>query len=60
MNILDELGLSGRDFDHPVWTNRDQSPHPAYALRWHVVSRYPDKVLKRRRLRDLKRIYKPK
>jgi len=60
MNILDELGFSGRDFDHPVWTNQDWLPHSTYDLRWYAVSRCPNSVLKRRKLRKLKRIYEPK
>jgi hypothetical protein len=37
MNILDELGLRGRDFDHPVWINRSGLPN---ALLPHTIKQY--------------------
>ena len=59
MNILEELGFDGRDFDHPVWVNQDWPPHSTYALKRYALSRYPESESKRAKLRELKRIYKP-
>jgi hypothetical protein len=48
MNILDELGLRGRDFDHPVWINRNGPPNTPLQYTIKQYSKYPRKGVRER------------